>query len=222
MMRPMFMPSVGQTYNILEECEGSPTELSGSFPYETSIPFETQLKSKKKILTRMTENGINLGRWTKDEKNKYEEAFSLYGPDWEKIASVIKTRTIIQIRSHNQKLQKQKEEKKANQMYSYLKKQEQTALEKNSKEQDLLKKPAIIIEPNLEKNLQEILSPFSNNGKIILTKELIVCAVKKILENEKESVEEMKIDNQNSQDTHYSPRIIPLIEAEEQQNLTEN
>lgn len=47
--------------------------------------------------------GSNTGRWTKEEHETFLLGLSLYGRDWKKVATAIKTRTPSQIRSHAQK-----------------------------------------------------------------------------------------------------------------------
>jgi len=43
------------------------------------------------------------GRWSKEEHDVFLSALQLYGKDWKKIAADIKTRTVVQIRTHAQK-----------------------------------------------------------------------------------------------------------------------
>eukprot|EP01041_Mallomonas_annulata_P009139 gene9139-18940_t len=47
--------------------------------------------------------GVNSGRWTKEEHDTFLLGLGLYGRDWKKVATAIKTRTPSQIRSHAQK-----------------------------------------------------------------------------------------------------------------------
>lgn len=49
------------------------------------------------------QTNYNKGRWTPDEKKKFDEALNLFGKDWAKIHKYISTRTLIQVRSHAQK-----------------------------------------------------------------------------------------------------------------------
>ena len=44
------------------------------------------------------------GRWTRAEHEKFMEALEKYGRDWVKVQRKVKTRTLLQIRSHAQKV----------------------------------------------------------------------------------------------------------------------
>ena len=48
------------------------------------------------------------GRWTKEEKRLFSLAYQWYGKDWKKLSEIITTRSVVQIRSHEQKYSKQK------------------------------------------------------------------------------------------------------------------
>lgn len=43
------------------------------------------------------------GRWTREEHNLFLQGLEMYGKIWKKIAAMIKSRTIVQIRTHAQK-----------------------------------------------------------------------------------------------------------------------
>ena len=43
------------------------------------------------------------GRWSKEEHDVFLSALQLYGKDWKKIAADVKTRTVVQTRTHAQK-----------------------------------------------------------------------------------------------------------------------
>jgi SHAQKYF class myb-like DNA-binding protein len=43
------------------------------------------------------------GRWTREEHHTFIKGLEMYGKGWKKIASLIKTRTVVQIRTHAQK-----------------------------------------------------------------------------------------------------------------------
>lgn len=51
-------------------------------------------------------NNSKKGRWTKEEQNLFNFAYQWHGKDWKKLAEIIPSRSIIQIRSHAQKIQK--------------------------------------------------------------------------------------------------------------------
>jgi SHAQKYF class myb-like DNA-binding protein len=54
----------------------------------------------------MSENGmmrINEGRWTKSEHDKFLEAMRIFKKDWKQVARAIRTRTVVQVRTHAQK-----------------------------------------------------------------------------------------------------------------------
>jgi len=43
------------------------------------------------------------GRWTKDEHDAFLAALKMYGKEWKKVAAKVKTRTVVQTRTHAQK-----------------------------------------------------------------------------------------------------------------------
>ena len=45
----------------------------------------------------------NAGRWTKPEHDAFVEGLRLYGKEWKRVAKLIPTRTVVQIRTHAQK-----------------------------------------------------------------------------------------------------------------------
>lgn len=47
--------------------------------------------------------GENTGRWTAEEHSLFLEGLELHGKGWKKIAGLIKSRTVVQIRTHAQK-----------------------------------------------------------------------------------------------------------------------
>ena len=86
---------------------------------EPNIKIDTQNK-KVKFLTKKKEffqtkkcsetnkkklknSNFNEGRWKKDENNQFILGITLYGNNWKKVKSLIRTRTAIQVRSHAQK-----------------------------------------------------------------------------------------------------------------------
>ena len=49
------------------------------------------------------EGDENTGRWSKKEHDLFVECLTKYGKDWKKMADFLKTRTVVQIRTHAQK-----------------------------------------------------------------------------------------------------------------------
>ncbi|CAN0327633.1 unnamed protein product, partial [Discosporangium mesarthrocarpum] len=43
------------------------------------------------------------GRWTKDEHDLFLRALKKYGKEWKRVASMVRTRTVVQTRTHAQK-----------------------------------------------------------------------------------------------------------------------
>lgn len=45
----------------------------------------------------------NVGRWTAEEQQRFVEGLQTYGKAWKRIAQLIKTRSVVQVRTHAQK-----------------------------------------------------------------------------------------------------------------------
>ena len=53
---------------------------------------------------RVVESGQeHTGRWTRDEHEAFLSGLKLYGKEWKKVAARVKTRTVVQTRTHAQK-----------------------------------------------------------------------------------------------------------------------
>jgi SHAQKYF class myb-like DNA-binding protein len=53
---------------------------------------------------RVVETGLeHTGRWTKEEHESFLTALQMYGKEWKKVAAKVKTRTVVQTRTHAQK-----------------------------------------------------------------------------------------------------------------------
>ena len=87
--------------------------------FETKITNDTQ-NTKVKFLTKKKEffkierisevnkkrpknSNFNDGRWEKEEKMQFIIGIALYGNNWKKVKTLIKTRSAVQVRSHAQK-----------------------------------------------------------------------------------------------------------------------
>eukprot|EP01035_Chromulina_nebulosa_P031430 gene31430-41910_t len=51
----------------------------------------------------ITNGQEHTGRWTRQEHSLFLEALKKYGKEWKKVASMVKTRTVVQTRTHAQK-----------------------------------------------------------------------------------------------------------------------
>lgn len=60
-------------------------------------------KKGNAVTTKKSVNGENTGRWTKEEHAAFIEGLNKHGKEWKKIANMIETRTVVQIRTHAQK-----------------------------------------------------------------------------------------------------------------------
>jgi SHAQKYF class myb-like DNA-binding protein len=61
--------------------------------------MDQQLSMNKKIKREV----FKTGRWSNDEESLFEEGLDFFGKDWRKIQRYIKTRSLLQVRSHAQK-----------------------------------------------------------------------------------------------------------------------
>ena len=62
------------------------------------------LKQPSTPLGRVVEPGQeHTGRWTKEEHDAFLVGLQLYGKEWKKVAAKVKTRTVVQTRTHAQK-----------------------------------------------------------------------------------------------------------------------
>ncbi|CAB9500650.1 Protein REVEILLE [Seminavis robusta] len=95
----------------------APTPVASSTTAAAPAPRSSTSKSKKKkaspVVTMATAaaaqggstgaQGENTGRWTAEEHRLFLQGLELHGKGWKKIASLIKSRTVVQIRTHAQK-----------------------------------------------------------------------------------------------------------------------
>ena len=100
--------SKDMTYRNNEKIISSSTRSQNSKTSESNhskIKFLSKKFMHFKIIRedKKKANDTEIGRWTKDEKDKFLEGIALYDTNWKKFTTLIKTRTLIQIRSHAQK-----------------------------------------------------------------------------------------------------------------------
>ena len=77
----------------------------GNNPLVESIDLHS-LDPKKDPQPKKGKDGYNIGRWTIKEHSDFKKGLDLYASDknsWEQISKLVKTRSIIQTRTHAQK-----------------------------------------------------------------------------------------------------------------------
>ena len=67
------------------------------------LPFFVEKKTIPEHKKLSQNQNSNEGKWSKEEHIKFLEAIIKYGINWKKVKAMVKTRTLIQIRSHAQK-----------------------------------------------------------------------------------------------------------------------
>jgi len=100
-------PVAANAVSVLPSLETAPASAAARRP---SVPTTTtSRKSKKKKSQSATGSGEpgaageNTGRWTAEEHRLFLQGLEQHGKGWKKIASLIKSRTVVQIRTHAQK-----------------------------------------------------------------------------------------------------------------------
>ncbi len=76
---------------------------SGDFSFLASSADSSQLGSGYNAFPVVASGMEATGRWTKAEHILFLEALKMYGKEWRKVASHVKTRTVVQTRTHAQK-----------------------------------------------------------------------------------------------------------------------
>ena len=78
--------------------------MSASTNFESTPPKSRKGKADSSTLVRVVETGQEAtGRWTKEEHEAFLSALKMYGKEWKKVAAKVKTRTVVQTRTHAQK-----------------------------------------------------------------------------------------------------------------------
>ena len=84
---PVNIPQAQASNSAMNSANSSPASSSGSKPKQ-----------------RVVETGQeSTGRWTREEHEAFLLALQLYGKEWKKVAAKVKTRTVVQTRTHAQK-----------------------------------------------------------------------------------------------------------------------
>ena len=80
------------------------SEVGNRKETKKNIKFLTRKKPLFFVKKKISNNpDFHDGRWTEEEHNKFLQGIIIYGVHWKKVKSLIKTRTVIQVRSHAQK-----------------------------------------------------------------------------------------------------------------------
>lgn len=94
-----------------ENAELVTSDVVGDFPVtvrseaDTIVPKSKSKKRKSAVASasQCGSQGENTGRWTAEEHRLFLQGLEQHGKGWKKIASLIKSRTVVQIRTHAQK-----------------------------------------------------------------------------------------------------------------------
>lgn len=108
------IPSYVSSSGVAEGSEGAagtaaPTSLVSQSAAQQAVvtgPSRSSKSKKKKgggCSGGSTCSGENTGRWTAEEHRLFLQGLEQHGKGWKKIASLIKSRTVVQIRTHAQK-----------------------------------------------------------------------------------------------------------------------
>lgn len=97
-------PQYEQDEQQVEHSMGSPgIVLPASLPMSIPAPVATAIFDPSSP-GRVVESGKeHTGRWTKEEHDAFLSALEMYGKEWKKVAAKVKTRTVVQTRTHAQK-----------------------------------------------------------------------------------------------------------------------
>lgn len=79
-------------------------------------PFESVSTPTTSVVEKLPSGGEEkIGRWTEEEHQIFLQGLELHGKQWKTIASMIGTRTVVQVRTHAQKYFQKLERKNRNQ-----------------------------------------------------------------------------------------------------------
>jgi len=87
------------TSNLQPASSSPPSTKNSSKKQKNSISLNTSLS----VSSSGSVQGENTGRWTAEEHRLFLQGLEQHGKGWKKIASLIKSRTVVQIRTHAQK-----------------------------------------------------------------------------------------------------------------------
>lgn len=85
------------------------SSCSSSSSRDKEPTASSKSKSKSKSSASSNKPSPTIGRWTKDEHELFLTGLANHGKSWKKIAQMIRTRTLVQIRTHAQKYLQKKQ-----------------------------------------------------------------------------------------------------------------
>ena len=95
---------------VLDMANGASDQPRGSSSRNSAVPSVSKRTGGGKIAVnpntpgKVVESGQEqTGRWTKQEHEAFLEALQMFGKEWKKVAAKVKTRTVVQTRTHAQK-----------------------------------------------------------------------------------------------------------------------
>lgn len=99
------LPSVLNTGELITTSGGCVKENTQSKEERTCVESNSKTKSSisQPLPITTTSSVPGTGRWTNDEHLLFLKGLEQYGKGWKKIAKLVKTRTVVQIRTHAQK-----------------------------------------------------------------------------------------------------------------------
>ena len=87
-----------------DDSMSSPQQRPVATPTKSGGGSAGRLKLDPNTPGRVVETGQeHTGRWTKQEHEAFLSALQMYGKEWKKVAAKVKTRTVVQTRTHAQK-----------------------------------------------------------------------------------------------------------------------
>ena len=81
---------------------GGPTLRESSLMQRGASPFDGAVTPTTSVAD-MRNGEEKVGRWTEEEHEMFLEGLQLHGKQWKTIATMIGTRTVVQVRTHAQK-----------------------------------------------------------------------------------------------------------------------
>lgn len=156
------------------------------------IPIHTEIKDKpakkkRKVAQIPNTKFYKQGRWTPDEHSRYNRAYELYNKDWKKISESVGTRTSLQVRSHNQKMEeakkKEKHRDKQKIVYDFLADKEKEVMEELQLVKPAKEPKKLVIAKELARYLEAMFGPILTPDFILNKQHLKLFGINKMRHN---------------------------------------